>query len=155
MENVQKLFQILKSKNATLGAAESCTGGQFSAKITAVPGSSEFFTGAVVSYANSVKEELLKVPQVDLKTDGAVSQKVAEKMAIGVRQLLNCTFSVSITGVAGPGGGTEEKPVGTVWFGISGPKFVKTEKKLFKGDRAQVQLCAVEFALELLIREIT
>lgn len=153
-EKVQELFQILKSKKATLGAAESCTGGQFSAKITAVPGSSEFFLGSVVSYANSVKQDVLEVPEIALKNHGAVSQVVAEKMAIGVRQLLNCTFSVSITGVAGPGGGTEVKPVGTVWFGISGPNFVKTEKKLFKGDRAQVQLSAVEYALELLIREI-
>jgi PncC family amidohydrolase len=154
MSRVNELFQLLKDQTATLGAAESCTGGQFSSKITAVPGSSEFFIGSIISYANSVKKNLLEIPEIDLKNHGAVSQIVAEKMAKNVRELLNCTYSVSITGVAGPGGGTQSKPVGTVWFGISGPKFVKTEMKLFTGDRSRVQSCAVEYALELLINTI-
>lgn len=154
MSGVEELFQILKAKKATLGAAESCTGGLFSAKITTVPGSSEFFIGSVVSYANSVKEKVLEIPEIDLKTHGAVSQVVAEKMSSNVRELLNCTYSVSITGVAGPGGGTQSKPVGTVWFGISGPKFVKTDMKQFTGDRSRVQQSAVEYALELLINTL-
>lgn len=151
---VKELFEILKQQNATVGCAESCTGGQLSAKITEVPGSSEFFIGSVICYANSVKQNVLHVPEIDLKTHGAVSQVVAEKMARNVREVLNCTFSVSITGIAGPGGGSQEKPVGTVWFGISGLNFVKTEKKLFTGDRAQVQESAATYALDLLIREI-
>lgn len=154
MNRVNELFQILKDQHATLGAAESCTGGRLSAKITAVPGSSEFFIGSIISYANSVKKNVLEIPEIDLENHGAVSQIVAEKMAKNVRELLNCTYSVSITGVAGPGGGTQSKPVGTVWFGISGPKFVKTEMKSFTGDRSQVQQSAVEYALELLIRTI-
>lgn len=154
MNRVQELFEILKKQKATIGFAESCTGGQLSSKITAVPGSSEFFVGSIISYANSVKENVLEIPEIDLKNHGAVSQTVAEKMSRNVRELLNCTFSVSITGVAGPGGGTQDKPVGTVWFGISGLKFVKTEKKLFTGDRTQVQESAANYALDLLIREI-
>jgi len=155
MSRVNELFQILKDKNATLGAAESCTGGRFSAKITAVPGSSEFFIGSIISYDNSVKKKVLEIPEIDLKNHGAVSQIVAEKMAVNVREVLNCTYSISITGVAGPGGGSKDKPIGTVWFGISGPKIVLTEKKLFTGDRSQVQQSAVEFALELLINTIS
>ncbi len=154
MDRVLELFKILKEKGATFGAAESCTGGQFSAKITEVPGSSEFFLGAVISYANSVKEKVLEIPEIDLKNHGAVSQVVAEKMSRNVRDLLNCTYSISITGIAGPGGGSQTKPVGTVWFGISGLNFVKTEMKQFTGDRSQVQEAAVNYALELLIRNI-
>ena len=155
MSRIEELFKILKEKKATIGAAESCTGGRLSAKITAVPGSSEFFIGSVVSYANSVKEKILEVPEIDIKNHGAVSLVVAEKMAVHVRELLNCTFSVSITGIAGPGGGTQAKPVGTVWFGISGLNIVKTEVKQFTGDRAQVQEAAANYAIELLIRTIT
>lgn len=154
MSKLEELFQLLKEKKATIGAAESCTGGQFSVKITAVPGSSEFFVGSIISYANSVKENVLHVPEIDLKNHGAVSQVVAEKMAQKVRELLNCTYSVSITGIAGPGGGSQTKPVGTVWFGISGLNFVKTEMKQFSGDRSQVQEAAANYALELLIRNI-
>lgn len=154
VDQIQQLFKLLKEKKATFGAAESCTGGQFSAKITKVPGSSEFFLGSVISYANSVKENVLKVPEIDLKNHGAVSQVVAEKMSRNVRELLNCTYSVSITGIAGPGGGSQTKPVGTVWFGISGLNFVKSEMKHFTGDRSQVQEAAVNYALELLIRNI-
>lgn len=154
MSDVEELFKILKEKKVTICAAESCTGGRLSAKITAVPGSSEFFIGSVISYANSVKEKILEVPEIDLKNHGAVSQVVAEKMSRNVRELLNCDFSVSITGIAGPGGGSATKPVGTVWFGISGLKFVKTEKKIFSGDRAQVQEAAANYALELLINTI-
>lgn len=155
MSNIEELFKILKEKKATLGAAESCTGGRFSAKITAVPGSSEFFIGSIISYANSVKEKILEVPEIDIKNHGAVSRVVAEKMAVQVRELLNCTFSVSITGIAGPGGGTQAKPVGTVWFGISGLNIVKTEVKQFTGDRAQVQEAAANYAIELLIKTLT
>ncbi len=155
MDKVEKLFKILKEKKATLGAAESCTGGRFSAKITAVPGSSEFFIGSIISYANSVKQDVLEIPEIDIKNHGAVSQIVAEKMSRNVRELLNCTFSVSITGIAGPGGGSQTKPVGTVWFGISGLKIVKTEMKVFIGDRARVQDAASDYAIELLIKTIS
>ncbi|MES2770159.1 MAG: CinA family protein [Bdellovibrionota bacterium] len=155
MDKVEELFKILKEKKATLGAAESCTGGRFSAKITAVPGSSEFFIGSIISYANSVKQDVLEIPEIDIKNHGAVSQVVAEKMSRNVRELLNCTFSVSITGIAGPGGGSQTKPVGTVWFGISGLKIVKTEMKVFIGDRARVQDAASDYAIELLIKTIS
>lgn len=154
MSKVLELFKLLKEKKATIGFAESCTGGQLSAKITEVPGSSEFFIGSIISYANSVKENVLQIPEIDIKTHGAVSQVVAEKMSRNVRELLNCTYSVSITGIAGPGGGSQTKPVGTVWFGISGLNIVKTEMKQFSGDRSQVQDAAAEYALELLIRNI-
>jgi len=152
-ELVLQVFEILKRKNATLGTAESCTGGMLAAEITEVSGSSQFFLGSIVSYANEVKEKFLGVTKEDLKNHGAVSQVVAEKMAIHVRHQLNCTLSVSITGIAGPGGGTETKPVGTIWFGVCGPNFVYTEKQQFSGDRHQIRKSSVEHALKLLIEK--
>jgi PncC family amidohydrolase len=154
MASVKDLFEILKEKKATLGTAESCTGGLLAAEITSVSGSSEFFIGSIVSYANSVKQKFFNVTEEDLKIHGAVSQIVAEKMAIGVRHQLNCTFGISITGVAGPKGGSKEKPVGTVWLGVVGPNFVYSEKKLFSGDRQQIRKSSVECALHLLTEKI-
>lgn len=139
---------------ATVGAAESCTGGLLSSIITAVPGSSAYFLGSVVSYSNEIKSKVLNVPEASIRAHGAVSQEVAQKMAEGVRHLLNCTYAVSITGIAGPGGGSSEKPVGTIWFGVCGPHFVYTYKQNFNGDREQIRLRSAQHALQLLIQHI-
>jgi len=112
--------QGLQRRGETLGVAESCTGGLLGAMITAVPGSSRYFQGGVVSYANAVKEKLLGVPAEMLATQGAVSAAVAQAMAVGVRERLGSTWGVSITGIAGPGGGSEAKPVGLVYVGLAG-----------------------------------
>jgi nicotinamide-nucleotide amidase len=113
--------ELLVAKGQTLSVAESCTGGGLGAMLTETPGSSSYFLGGVISYANRVKVELLGVNSIDLERDGAVSEIVARQMAIGVKQKLGTDWGVSITGVAGPGGGTETKPVGLVYIGIAAP----------------------------------
>lgn len=113
--------KLLVAKGQTLSVAESCTGGGLGAMLTETPGSSSYFLGGVISYANRVKVELLGVNSIDLERDGAVSAIVARQMAIGVKQKLGTDWGVSITGVAGPGGGTEPKPVGLVYIGIAAP----------------------------------
>ena len=118
---------ILKEQGKTLSTAESCTGGYVSHLITSVPGSSAYFTGGVVSYANAVKMEELGIPAGMLKLEGAVSKPVVEKMASGVREALKTDWSIAISGVAGPDGGTPEKPVGTVWIAVAGPKVWSAE----------------------------
>lgn len=113
--------EILLRRGETLAAAESCTGGALSAKFTAMSGASEYFWGGVVSYDNSVKENVLGVSRDNLETYGAVSEQVARQMAEGVRRLCGTTYGVSTTGIAGPTGGTPDKPVGTVWMAVATP----------------------------------
>lgn len=113
--------EMLIQRGETLSAAESCTGGTLSAKFTAMSGASEYFWGGVVSYDNSVKENLLGVSRENLEQYGAVSEQVARQMAEGVRRACGTTYGVSTTGIAGPTGGTTDKPVGTVWMAVAGP----------------------------------
>lgn len=113
--------KLLLEKGATLSAAESCTGGALSAKFTAMSGASEYFWGGVVSYDNSVKENVLGVSRSNLDTYGAVSEQVARQMAEGVRRVCGTTYGVATTGIAGPSGGTPDKPVGTVWVAVATP----------------------------------
>lgn len=114
---VEKILgDLLLEKNLTIGTAESCTGGNIAHLITSISGSSAYFKGTVVSYANEVKTNVLKVSQNSLDLYGAVSESVAQEMATGIQQLLNVDCSISVTGIAGPDGGSEEKPVGTVWI---------------------------------------
>ncbi|MBL7951618.1 MAG: competence/damage-inducible protein A [Flavobacteriales bacterium] len=127
--------RMLKENGQTLSLAESCTGGFVSHLITSIPGSSAYFTGGVVSYANAVKMEELGIPSDMLELNGAVSQPVVEKMATGVRTALRTDWSVAVSGVAGPDGGTPEKPVGTVWIAVAGPDGVSSSKVNFPGTR--------------------
>ena len=113
--------EMLLAKGATLSAAESCTGGALSAKFTAMSGASEYFWGGVVSYDNSVKENVLGVSRSNLDTYGAVSEQVARQMAEGVRRVCGTTYGIATTGIAGPSGGTPDKPVGTVWMAVATP----------------------------------
>lgn len=129
--------QLLLDKGATLAAAESCTGGALSAKFTAMSGASEYFWGGVVSYDNSVKEKVLGVSRENLERYGAVSEQVARQMAEGVRRLCGTTYGLSTTGIAGPTGGTPEKPVGTVWMAVATPKGTFTH--LFRGGTQRAQ----------------
>lgn len=128
----------LKERGETLSLAESCTGGYVSHLITSVPGSSAYYTGGVVSYANAVKMEELGIPSDMLELNGAVSQPVVEKMATGVREALRTDWSIALSGVAGPDGGTPDKPVGTVWIAVAGPDGVRSMKGHFPGTRALV-----------------
>ncbi len=127
--------RLLKKAKATLATAESCTGGYIAHRITGVPGSSEYFNGSVVAYSNQVKRDVLNVKEETLQEFGAVSQQVAEQMAAGVKNMLGATYAIATTGIAGPGGGTEEKPVGTVWISIDGPQGRESKKFTFGDQR--------------------
>ena len=146
----EKLVALLKAQGLVCATAESCTGGGVGSAITAVPGSSAVFAGGVISYANEVKRDVLGVSGRDLQTVGAVSPEVAAQMAEGARRLLKTDLAVSLTGIAGPDGGSDEKPVGLVWFGLATKSGVRTEKCIFRGDRAQVRAQAVTHALGML-----
>lgn len=137
-----------------LSTAESCTGGLIAGSLTAIAGSSAVVQGGVVSYSNDVKQGVLGVSQTDLASKGAVSSEVAQQMCEGSRKLLKTDIAVSVTGIAGPGGGSAEKPVGTVWFGVASAAGTKSEVKHFDGDREQVRLQTVLYALELFEREL-
>ena len=151
MTTAEKLVKRLAELGRTCGTAESCTGGGIGSAITAVAGSSAVFMGGIISYDNSVKQNILGVSPETLASVGAVSPETAEQMAVGVRKLLKVDYAVSVTGIAGPGGGSAEKPVGLVWFGIATPAGVKTEKQIFPGNRAEVRTATVEHALSLLL----
>ena len=127
--------RILARSGKTVSAAESCTGGTISALFTAVPGSSEYYLGSVTSYANSVKTGVLGVDPDVIEKHGAVSSECVAQMAEGVRRLTGSDFSVATSGIAGPGGGSDTKPVGLVWIGVSSQQGTETLKLVFKGDR--------------------
>lgn len=146
--------KILMKHRWRISTAESCTGGLLAGTLTAVPGISEVFDGSVVAYQNRVKEELLQVPHEILVRHGAVSTECAAAMAEGARKLFRTDFALSTTGIAGPGGGTPEKPVGTVCFGIASSVTVRSIRKHFEGDRETVRLQSVRTALELLLEEM-
>ena len=150
MTIAEKLVELLKAQGLTCATAESCTGGGVGAAITSVPGSSDVFLGGVISYANAVKEGVLGVSPETLATVGAVSSETAAQMADGVRRLLKADLAVSVTGIAGPGGGSAGKPVGLVWFGLASKDGVRTERAIFTGDRAAVRAQAVTHALGML-----
>jgi PncC family amidohydrolase len=151
MTTAEKLVKVLIDRKLTCATAESCTGGGVGSAITSISGSSAVFWGGVISYDNSVKRDVLGVSPETLATVGAVSAETAAQMALGARKLLNVDYAVSVTGIAGPGGGSAEKPVGLVWFGIATPSGVQTENVIFPGDRTAVRAAAVEHALSLLL----
>jgi len=146
----ENLVALLKARELTCATAESCTGGGVGSAITSVAGSSAVFAGGVISYSNDVKQKVLGVSADDLARVGAVSPEVAAQMAAGVRRLLGVDLAVSLTGIAGPDGGSAEKPGGLVWFGLATPGGVRTEKAIFRGDRAKVREQAVIHAIGML-----
>lgn len=151
---VKKVASLLEERGWMLSTAESCTGGMVAALCTAMSGSSAWFEGGVVTYANSAKIRLLNVTAGLIDEHGAVSQLVAERMALGALEVLGSDISIAITGIAGPTGGTEEKPVGTVWLavGTRHPQpTVMSRCFRFKGSRCQVRLSATQTALYLLL----
>lgn len=128
---------LLKTRGETLATAESCTGGNIAHRFTAMPGASEYFKGGVVAYSNEVKIALLGVDPESLNRYGAVSQSIAEQMAEGVRRATGATYGISTTGIAGPTGGTPEKPVGTVWMAVATPNGVFSRRMVFGSVRSQ------------------
>lgn len=142
------VVQALAAAGRTLAVAESCTGGLVAALVTEVPGSSAVFRGGVVAYANEVKEGLLGVPAAVLKDHGAVSGPTVEAMARGVRAATGADLALAVSGVAGPGGGTPEKPVGTVWIAWDDGREVEARCFAFPGARDRVRRAAAFAALE-------
>lgn len=144
------LGRMLVGSGKTMATAESCTGGSIAQFMTSNPGSSAYFKGGVVAYSNEIKNKLLLVPMKIIEEHGAVSREVAELMAIGARKILNSDYSVATTGIAGPNGGSEEKPVGTVWIAIAGPEGVLSKKYVFKNNRERNIIRSTHTALNML-----
>ncbi len=157
-ENNEKLsyyiIMQLRENDATISFAESCTGGLLAATLVGVPGSSDVFNESFVTYANEAKEKRLGVPDEILKTEGAVSYETAKYMSIGVADAAKSNIGVGITGIAGPSGGTKEKPVGLVYIGVTVEGKTRVTKCNFKGDRLSVRLKAVNKALKMICDEI-
>lgn len=148
------LKKIFVESNKTLSTAESCTGGKIASLITSVPGSSEYFKGSVVAYENDIKSDVLNVNVGDILRYGAVSKQVVEQMATGVRELMKTDYAVSTSGVAGPGGGTTEKPVGTVWIAVASEDKLISKKFRFLNDREINIQRSVNAAIMILIDTI-
>lgn len=148
------IFDLLINKGMTFASAESCTGGNIAHVITLIPGSSEVFKGTAVTYATPMKTKVLGVPAEVIEKHGVVSQEVVERMATGVRNLMEADFGVATTGVAGPSGGTEETPVGTVWIGVASSKGVVSKCFNFGKDRENVINRATIMAYEMLRQQL-
>lgn len=146
--------RLLKDQKKTVATAESCTGGLIAQRLTELAGSSEYFLEGIVSYSNEAKMHSLNVPKEMLDQFGAVSSQVAEAMAVGARERAETDFAISVTGVAGPGGGSEEKPVGLVYFGIADENGVEHRKYIFPGDRYLIRWRSSQAALDLLRRKL-
>jgi PncC family amidohydrolase len=147
----ERLQGLSLGRGLTVAAAESCTGGLIAAAITSVPGSSGYFRGSVVSYANSAKAELLGVPEALLDAHGAVSAQVALAMAGGARERFGADLAVSVTGVAGPDGGTAAKPVGLTYIGLADAAGSEVRRLSFDGDREANRMAGASAAIEWLI----
>ncbi len=143
--------EILKEKDLTVAAAESCTGGLLSHILTGLSGSSEYFIGGIVAYSNRIKEQILGVDSMTIVKYGAVSQETAQEMAHGVSEKFDTSIGLSTTGIAGPTGGTPEKPVGLVWIGIHIDNETYTTECHFKGDRGMVKASTVKEILTRLL----
>ena len=146
-KQIAAVVEQLRQRGQTLAFAESCTGGWLSSKFTEQSGVSDVFLGSIVAYSNGLKAQALQVPQHLFTTVGAVSRPVALSMAHGAKVLTKATWAVSITGIAGPKGGTKKKPVGTVCLAVVGPGFERATIQKFSGNRMQVQQSSAEFAV--------
>ncbi|MBM3775929.1 MAG: competence/damage-inducible protein A [Acidobacteria bacterium] len=147
--------ELLRKSSATLAVAESCTGGLLGERLTSVAGSSDYFLGGFICYSNRLKTELLGVSEQMLEEFGAVSKEVAEAMAAGARRRTGATYALAVTGVAGPGGGSEQKPVGSVFVGLADASGCQTLHRQFLGDRARIRAFASQMALDMLRRKCT
>lgn len=145
---------LCRERGITLGTAESCTGGMVAARLTALPGASSYFLGGVVCYSNALKTALLGVPETLLRDKGAVSAEVAAAMAEGACRALRVEAAVAVTGIAGPDGGTSQKPVGTVYLAVAVRGRTVVELHRWSGSRSRIRNCAAAAALRLLLRAL-
>lgn len=144
--------RLLEARSLTLAVAESCTGGLVGHRVTNVPGSSDYYRGSVTAYADDVKEALLHVSERTLVEHGAVSEQTAREMAEGVRTVVKADLGVSVTGIAGPTGGTPKKPVGLVYVALAAPDGEWVDRYVFEGDRWENKARSAEAALDLVRR---
>lgn len=148
----ERVHDVLIARGKTIATAESCTGGLLGDRVTEVPGSSTYYLGGVIAYANDVKEDLLDVHKATMVEYGAVSEQTALEMARGARRALKADYGLSVTGIAGPGGGTPEKPVGLTWVAVSGPEGDRAARHIYPGSRVENKHAAVDSVLELLLQ---
>ncbi|MBQ4092175.1 MAG: CinA family protein [Firmicutes bacterium] len=153
MQN-REIVEKLIERGIVVATAESCTGGLISSTITDVPGSSAIFGYGMVTYSNEAKMKILGVKEDTLKQFGAVSKETAYEMAEGLKKVSSADVSISVTGIAGPGGGSEEKPVGLVYMGIATKEGIFTKKNLFNGDRDEIRKQTVHTALNLIAEKL-
>jgi len=153
-ELAQQVGQALTQRGWTISAAESCTGGLLTSTLTDVAGSSAYVLGSVVSYSNEVKSALVGVKDQTLIEHGAVSEPTAREMAAGVRDLIHTDIGVSITGIAGPGGGTDEKPVGLTYIGLATPSGVQVKEHIWAGSRGENKQASVEAAFKMILQAV-
>ena len=150
----KKLTELLTSKNMSIAIAESCTGGSLSSSLTSIPGASSYFNGGFITYSNESKVNMLNVDSQTIELFGAVSEKVAYEMAMGAGQNSKSHLAISVTGIAGPSGGTPEKPVGMVCFGFYVDGNVTTSTQFFSGVRSEIVSESIAFALTELTSKI-
>lgn len=148
------VVERLRRGHQRLGVAESCTGGLLAERITAIPGASDIFVGGAVAYADAVKIALLNVPLATLQAHGAVSEETVRAMAAGAQSLFAVDCTIAVTGIAGPGGGTPDKPVGTVWLGVRIGSETRAVKRVFPGDRDEIRQRAAQAGLDMLRRQL-
>lgn len=152
--NTIEIIKTLKERNETISFAESCTGGRIASEFTAISGASSVFNGSVVSYSNNIKNKWLEVKEETLVSYGAVSKECVKEMLNGVLKMANSDCAIAVSGIAGPTGGTEEKPVGTVYLGIKTKEKIVIELHLFKGNRESIQEEAKDTVIELLKKSL-
>lgn len=151
----EQVGAALRDRGWTISTAESCTGGLVLHRLTNVPGSSAYVEGGVVAYSNQVKQALLHVRQGTLIAHGAVSEQTAQEMALGARALLKTDIAVSVTGIAGPGGGTDGKPVGLTYIALAGPDdYLRVQRHIWDGSREEVKTASADAALQLVLEAI-
>ena len=151
---LEDLHKVALEAGITIGTAESCTGGLVGKTLTDLGGSSGYYQGGIISYANAVKEQILGVSPVTLATYGAVSEETAKEMVEGVFRVLRTDYAIATTGIAGPGGGSQEKPVGLVYIGIGTPRGITVHKEIFIGDRTSIRKSVAERAIQYVYKEL-
>lgn len=149
-DQAARVGALLLDRGATVAVAESCTGGLLGHRLTSVSGSSGYFPGGILAYSNAVKQRELHVPAEMLDMHGAVSAPVAERMAHTVRERFDTTYGIGVSGIAGPGGGTEDKPVGLVYLALASASECRVARHLFDGDRRTIKELTTSAALEML-----
>jgi len=152
---MQRLADLLTEREVMVATAESCTGGLIGDTLTSVPGSSSYYEGGVISYSNALKQRFLNVAAETLERHGAVSEQTAREMALGIRNAADVDVGIATTGIAGPGGGTPEKPVGLVYIGLASDGRVTVQKHVFDGSRRENKTATCRAALQMLYDHVS